>query len=126
MLDYNEERNEGKQLERKNKNRKEGLVRVTEKNEKYDAKIFIDTIEPFEGHGGGSYLMSSVKRVDATLDFLKLPENVKMCQNEETLSECSSRRFQKNGVIECLCKPFGLSHIFNKVRCILVFFKYFF
>ena len=43
-----------------------------------------------------------------TDEFLRLDENDRQCQNEESEDECLSRKYLENIMKQCKCLPFNL------------------
>ena len=111
FLDYNEER-------MKNTNTGvEQLVNLVanmneENKKKKQAKIHINTLEPFVGFGGGNYEMSAIKVMAATESFLGLPEDVRDCQTEYTLQECHLEHYRASAK-SCGCVPLSLPGLFH-------------
>ena len=67
------------------------------------AKIHINTLSPFVGFGGGSYLMTDVKRMSAKEDFLKMSLKDRNCE-VESFEECKTRKLME----QCNCVPWEL------------------
>ena len=68
------------------------------------AKIHINTLSPFVGFGGGSYLMTAVKKMTAKEDFLKMPLKDRNCK-VEFQEDCRTRKLLE----KCNCVPWELS-----------------
>ena len=64
------------------------------------AKIKINTLSHYVGFGGGIYMMTNVKRMTATDDFLKMPLKNRKCE-VELYEDCRTR----NLLEECNCVP---------------------
>ena len=64
------------------------------------AKIQINTLSPYIGFGGGSYMMTAVKRMTAKKDFLKMPLKDRNCE-VELYEDCRTRKLLE----ECNCVP---------------------
>ena len=75
------------------------------------AKIQINAMAPFTAYGPGTYMMSSVKRMKATKEFLGMDEDVRYCK-EETYEECRTRNLIEN----CQCVPWELHQQHIKVK----------
>ena len=75
------------------------------------AKIQINAMSPFTAYGPGTYMMSSVKRMKATKEFLGMDEDVRYCK-EETYEECRTRNLIEN----CQCVPWELHQQHIKVK----------
>ena len=78
-------------------------------------KLNINTIKPYTGHGGGQYVVTSVKQMSSTPDFDNFPENVKKCQDKENIEECSNRKLLIGAANQCGCLP----HIINQFQTAL-------
>ena len=75
-------------------------------------KLHINTVKPYTGYGSGQYIISSVKQMSTTSDFLNFPEAVKKCQVKETIEECANRKILKAAGKKCKCLP----RIVNQVQ----------
>ena len=64
------------------------------------AKIYINTLSPSVGFGGGRYQMSVVKRMSAKADFLKMPLKDRNCE-VESYEDCRTRKLLE----ACKCAP---------------------
>ena len=64
------------------------------------AKIQINTLSPYITFGGGSYMMTDVKRMTAKKDFLKMPLKDRNCE-VELYDDCRTRKLFE----ECNCVP---------------------
>ena len=64
------------------------------------AKIQINTLSPYLGFGGGSYMMTDIKRMTAKKDFLKMPLKERKCK-VELYEDCRTRKLFE----ECNCVP---------------------
>ena len=83
-------------------------------------KIHIGTIEPYTGHGGGNYELSSLKSMATTQDFLSLPLSVRGCQRDYSTQQCHLQYYKQN-TKQCGCQPFSLVELLHNdtVRHIL-------
>ena len=52
--------------------------------------------------------MNNVKEMKVTDDFLTLGKDVIKCQNDESQSDCSTRKLVDNLSKHCNCLPFGM------------------
>ena len=113
LLDYNEERS----LHTSPYDDKS--VKYSEESLNFDidsdiheesAKIHINTLSPFVGFGGGSFLMTDVKRMTAKEDFLKMPLKDRNCE-VESFEDCKTRKLME----QCNCVPWELPG--SQVRC---------
>ena len=73
------------------------------------AKVQINTLSPYVGFGGGSYQMTSVKRVTAKDEFLKMSSKDRNCE-VELYEDCRTRKLFD----ECKCIPWKVPGL--KVR----------
>ena len=65
--------------------------------------------------GEGNYALTSVKEIDGTEAFLSLDDDIKLCQNEETLADCSTKDFMKRNLDLCKCVPYKLRNFSKQV-----------
>ena len=114
FLDYNQERMLGGNTDVARED--DLVVNLNKRHEetKEEAKIHIDTLEPFIGHGGGNYELSAIKVLSATDSFLSLPESVRGCQTEYSLLECQLQQYRLL-VTYCDCVPFTLPGLFHNI-----------
>ena len=77
-----------------------------------DLKHFI---EPVKLIGEGMYNLNAVKEIEVTDSFLGMSMEVKECQNEEDLQDCTTRNFRDNFLKKCGCTPYGSLASFEKV-----------
>ena len=59
--------------------------------------------------------MTAFTEIKAKESFHNLHENVKNCQNKETLLECKTRNYLKTGLDRCKCVPYTLRNYSNMV-----------
>ena len=106
VLDYNEDHSisstKGKILTSSKKlfNYDEEL----EKKQRESARIHIDTLAPFDGLGGGLYLMTAVKKMTSKEDFLSMDFKDRQC-DIELYEECRTRKLVK----KCNCATLEMS-----------------
>ena len=83
----------------------------------YKIKLYIKMInyemknyfsEPLRLYGAGDYAFTNVKEVEGTEDFLQLDEDVKKCQDKESVVDCLSREYLESGRKKCGCVPYEL------------------
>ena len=80
------------------------------------ARIYIHTLTGFTGFGAGSYVMSSLKHITTTNNFLGLSEETRSCQIEGT-AMCRSRDYLERGTNGCGCVPSDIIDMYaNKVK----------
>ena len=58
--------------------------------------------------------------MDGSEEFLSLADEVKGCQNKQTLVECKAEDYLKKGRKECNCVPFHLMSFSRVVRCYII------
>ena len=71
--------------------------------------------EPFSLIGEGEYNLNVLKEIKATDSYLGLDQDVKKCQNDEPLFNCTTRKFIKAILEECKCLPSSLG-LTDKVK----------
>ena len=72
---------------------------------------------PLVLQGEGHYVMSDIKNIEVTPEFVGLGEKVTRCQMEEYSEECVSRKLRERILSECNCSPFNLrSYYGDQVR----------
>ena len=55
------------------------------------------------------YNLNNVKEMKVTEEFLTLHENIRNCQNTETILDCRSRKIVDRLLNECNCLPFSIN-----------------
>ena len=92
---------------------------------RFTVKVYIETLEPYVGFGVGRYLLNSVKQIIGTKKYIELAPGKKVCQTEQSVSECFEKRFSKSIIPLCGCKPFELSSVIHDQVCSFpIFLKY--
>ena len=67
--------------------------------------------------GEGHYVLSSIKQITVTEEFVGLGEKVTRCQTEEYRVDCLSRRFRDSLLASCKCSPWNLrSHLGSSLQ----------
>ena len=61
-------------------------------------------------YGEGQYVMSDVKKIDATEAFLGIAESTRGCQNEITLEDCWMKKYLNSGMDRCKCIPYSFKN----------------
>ena len=105
FIDYNDERMVD--IDKEVEEQAEAFGNIHEQQENKEVKIHIDTLEPFIGHGGGNYEMSSIKVMATTDDFLALSEDVRGCQIRYDTLACHLEKYQEQAEY-CACHPITL------------------
>ena len=72
--------------------------------------------EPLRLYGGGDYELTNVKEMNVTKEFLELDEDVKRCQDKESVVDCAATEYLESGIKECGCVPFHLRNYSRTVR----------
>ena len=112
VLDYNEERSLQTSLNGiKDESIKNSLSRTTMKFDTaregvqaVSAKVQINTLSPFIHFGGGTFMMTDVKKMTSTDDFLEMPMIDKKC-DIELYEDCRTRRLLEG----CNCVPWEVT-----------------
>ena len=65
--------------------------------------------------GEGNYALTDIKQIEITDAFLSLDEEIKKCQNVETVHECETRKFINLGLERCNCTPYALRNFTKNV-----------
>ena len=101
LLDYNEDRSLPVTFEKSNDVKSSFNFGTSPENLKgVAAKVHINTLSSFNHFGGGYLIMTDVKRMTATDDFLKLSLKDKRCE-EELFEDCRTRKLLE----KCNCMP---------------------
>ena len=58
--------------------------------------------------GEGKYNLNALKEIKVTDSYLGLDKNVKGCQNEESLEECTTRQHMDTYLQQCGCLPIAI------------------
>ena len=80
----------------------------------YVTSVFITLLvndyfpEPLQLYGEGDYALANVKQMNGTEGFLGLADEVKKCQNKESVLECKANAYLANGKERCKCVPHHL------------------
>ena len=80
------------------------IHRAVESIQGKSAKIQINTLSPYIGFGGGTYMMTAVKRMTSKKDFLKMPLKDRNCE-VELYEDCRTRKLLE----KCNCVPWEVS-----------------
>ena len=67
-------------------------------------------LEPLKLRTGNTYNLNNLKEIEVTDEFLNLDQNIRMCQNGESLQNCQTRKYIDELVKKCKCLPFAISH----------------
>ena len=77
-------------------------------------KLFIDTLSHFHDVRSGTYVLSSLKQLMGTTQFLELTDKEKECQIEP-FEECQRRNLLKKITQQCHCVPWLMSNGFKVI-----------
>ena len=83
------------------------------KSPDHDKKYFV---EPFMLVGEGEYNVNVLTQIQATDSYVGLDQNIKECQDEETLYNCTTRHYMDTILENCGCLPINL-RIWNNAVC---------
>ena len=72
-------------------------------------------IEPVILIGDGEYNINALTEIKVTESFLGLDKNVRDCQNEESLYDCSNRKYVDTMLDQCGCLPLNMIVASNEV-----------
>ena len=61
--------------------------------------------------GQGEYNLNALKEISVTDDFLGLDQDVRQCQHEEPLNNCTTRQYLDTMLGECGCLPFNIGFL---------------
>ena len=101
LMDYNEDRSLPVTFEKSNYVTSAFKFDASTRNvEGVTGKVHIDTLSSFNHFGGGAFIMTDVKRMTATDDFLKMSLKDKRCE-EELFEDCRTRKLLE----KCNCMP---------------------
>ena len=76
--------------------------------------------EPVTLIGEGEYNLNVLKEIKATDSYLGLDQDVRKCQNDEPLSNCTTKKYIEAILSQCKCLPSNL-RLSNEVRKIKMF-----
>ena len=60
----------------------------------------------------GSYVLTDIKAVAVTDQFVRLGQTVTRCQTEEDRLDCQDRTYRQTVLSQCACAPFSLASHF--------------
>ena len=69
--------------------------------------LSVNTLDNFVDSRDGSYMMTSIKKIEATEGFMALPNHDKGCR-EESYHTCRNRKFFEDLIEQCGCVPWNL------------------
>ena len=65
--------------------------------------------EPVKLSGEGKYNLNAIKEIKVTHSYMGLDTEVKGCQNEEPIEECTTRQYIDTVLHQCGCLPLKLT-----------------
>ena len=65
-------------------------------------------LEPVKLIGEGEYNLNVLKESIATDSYLGLDQNIRKCQNEESLYNCTTRKYIDSLLDQCGCLPLNI------------------
>ena len=68
--------------------------------------------EPVKLQGEGDYNLNALKEIKITDSYLGLNQNIRRCQNEEPLYNCTTKHLIDDFIKKCHCLPFNIN-LFN-------------
>ena len=71
--------------------------------------LFFDVSEPLDLMGEGEYNLIALKEIKITDSYLGINQNVRKCQNEEILHNCTTRQYLDDLLDKCGCLPFSIN-----------------
>merc|ERR1712223_672387 len=106
-MDYNEDR----QLVIENDNNvdiMESWVESVDRSNDHDkCSIYLDTIEPIKLIGEGKYNLNAVKEIQVTESYLGMDEDIRGCQNQLSMENCTTNQYLETCQNQCGCIPFN-------------------
>ena len=58
----------------------------------------------------GSYMLTDIKKISVSSDFLSLPRHNTKCQSDQLRGDCITRKYQEATLELCKCAPISLRH----------------
>ena len=55
--------------------------------------------------GEGEYNLNDLKEITTTDSFDSLDQNIRYCQNEESINDCTTRQYMDELLRDCGCLP---------------------
>ena len=74
------------------------------------AKVHLSTLVSYSGYRSAIFVLTALKKMTGTDDFMKLPEDVKDCRIED-FEDCKVRRYSTAVKKKCGCVPWALSKV---------------
>ena len=122
LLDVNSERSINIEVPKKVKNTERSLYIGYDQisARKNLSSIHIGALARFTGNGPGDYVLSSIKQMTATEDFLAQPQHRRGC-GLQTYEECKIKGLLRE-ITRCNCSPFQLFSTAGSVDQVRTFF----
>ena len=76
---------------------------------------FLDPV-PLVLQGEGHFVLSSIKNIEVTEQFVGLGQTVTRCQSEEYRVDCEARKYRERVISLCQCSPFHLRSYYGDSR----------
>ena len=73
-------------------------------------------LEPVKLIGEGKYNLDALKEIRVTQSYLRMDMDIKKCQNEEPLENCTTRTYMESFLQQCGCLPLQLSSFKNVIQ----------
>ena len=67
-------------------------------------------------HGQGDFVLSNIKKIEVTEEFVGLGQTVTRCQSEEYRVDCEARKYRERVISLCQCSPFHLRSYYGDSR----------
>ena len=131
LMDYNEDRQVNIQSTTGEVDKKSGMAaNLVESDKNHHAFIYLDTIgkerhpkfqlkwfyiEPVSLIGEGEYNLNDLKEIKTTDSYLGLDQDVRKCQINEPLFNCTTRKYIEAILADCKCLPPNLKLNNDKV-----------
>ena len=58
----------------------------------------------------GSFVLTSIKKISVSSDFLSLAQDITQCQTDQLRADCITRKYQEAILELCQCAPISLRH----------------
>ena len=82
--------------------------------------LYLCFLEPLKLRVGNEYNLNNVKEIEITNEFLTLDKVIINCQNDESLDDCTERKYINAIMKNCNCLPFDKRE--DEVVCIVIIF----
>ena len=68
--------------------------------------------------GEGQYNLNILKEIDGTSSYIAMSQDIRGCQNQESVDKCSTRHYQEELRKNCGCLPLAI-RILEQVKSVL-------